>query len=409
MTAVADFISNLQMYRRVADSGPMIGDIDLFVAALQEIVAGGGAPSGPAGGDLGGTYPNPTVVATHLTAPLPVAQGGTALASGTSGGILGFTAAGVIASSVALGVSQLVLGGGAGATPTALGTLGTTTTVLHGNAAGAPTFGAVSLTADVTGTLPVGNGGTGATAFTQGSIVFAGASGVYTQDNANLFWDDTNNRLGLRTTAPTHPLTLSSSATNGLTLYNTADQTTDFERATFGWVTNVATLQTEIGGTGVGRNLSLKTPGTSSLSINGVATGTQFILIAGATTADTAIQAISTPSNTSGISTALQLAPIVNQSSTGGYDVLKISVTQVGTGSGAKNLINALVGASVKFKVDNTGLITTGSATLIASNVALTNNAGASAGTLTNAPAVGNPTKWIPINDNGTTRNIPAW
>ena len=38
---------------------------------------------------------------------------------------------------------------------------GTTTTVLHGNAGGAPTFGAVSLTADVTGTLPAGNGGTG--------------------------------------------------------------------------------------------------------------------------------------------------------------------------------------------------------------------------------------------------------
>jgi hypothetical protein len=41
--------------------------------------------------------------------------------------------------------------------------------------------------------------------------------------------------------------------------------------------------------------------------------------------------------------------------------------------------------------------------------VAFTNNAGASAGTLTNAPAIGNPTKWIPINDNGTIRNIPAW
>jgi hypothetical protein len=40
---------------------------------------------------------------------------------------------------------------------------------------------------------------------------------------------------------------------------------------------------------------------------------------------------------------------------------------------------------------------------------AFDNGAGASAGTLSNAPAVGNPTKWIPIDDNGTTRYIPAW
>ena len=39
----------------------------------------------------------------------------------------------------------------------------------------------------------------------------------------------------------------------------------------------------------------------------------------------------------------------------------------------------------------------------------VTNGAGVSAGTLTNAPSVGNPTKWIPFNDAGTTRYIPSW
>lgn len=61
----------------------------------------------------------------------------------------------------------------------------------------------ISLTADVTGILPVANGGSGtSTAFTQGSVIFAGAAGVFAQDNANLFWDDANNRLGLGTNTP---------------------------------------------------------------------------------------------------------------------------------------------------------------------------------------------------------------
>lgn len=74
-----------------------------------------------------------------------------------------------------LTANQIVIGAGTTAVA-ALGALGTTTTVLHGNAAGAPTFGAVSLTADVTGTLPVANGGTGITALGTGVATALGVN-----------------------------------------------------------------------------------------------------------------------------------------------------------------------------------------------------------------------------------------
>lgn len=45
----------------------------------------------------------------------------------------------------------------------------------------------------------------------------------------------------------------------------------------------------------------------------------------------------------------------------------------------------------------------------IRTKTTLTNSAAAQAGTLTNAPTAGNPTKWIGIDDNGVTRQIPAW
>ena len=116
-------------------------------------------------------------LSADVTGTLPVANGGTGLTAGTSGGIPYYSGSTTIASSALLTASAIILGGGAGAAPTALGSLGTTTTVLHGNAAGAPTFGAVSLTADVTGTLPVANGGTGGTAL---SAVFVGRKGAAT-------------------------------------------------------------------------------------------------------------------------------------------------------------------------------------------------------------------------------------
>jgi hypothetical protein len=46
---------------------------------------------------------------------------------------------------------------------------------------------------------------------------------------------------------------------------------------------------------------------------------------------------------------------------------------------------------------------------ILKSTFAMQNNAAAQVATITNSPTAGNPTKWIPINDNGTIRNIPAW
>jgi len=40
------------------------------------------------------------------------------------------------------------------------------------------------------------------TGTTAGSILFAGTGGLQSQDNANFFWDDTNNRLGIGTASP---------------------------------------------------------------------------------------------------------------------------------------------------------------------------------------------------------------
>lgn len=78
--------------------------------------------------------------------------------------------------------------------------------VWQSDGAGILSIGQVVLTTQVSGTLPVGNGGTGtATAFTAGSVIFAGAGGVYEEDNAGLQFIKATNRLGVGT-APSYGL-----------------------------------------------------------------------------------------------------------------------------------------------------------------------------------------------------------
>lgn len=78
------------------------------------------------------------------------------------------------------------------------------------------------------------------------------------------------------------------------------------------------------------------------------------------------------------------------------------SITNTGLSFSSINF-STFVGGSVNSTVSDD------TANLIRSTTTLNNGAGAAAGTLTNAPTAGNPTKWVPINDNGTIRYIPTW
>lgn len=68
-----------------------------------------------------------------------------------------------------------------------------------------------------TGDSPVWTGAT-LSGLTQGSVLFAGASGVISQDNDKLFWDDTNKRLGIGISTPASLLHLSASTRPTLTI-----------------------------------------------------------------------------------------------------------------------------------------------------------------------------------------------
>lgn len=154
-----------------------------------------------------------------------------------------------------------------------------------------------------------------------------------------------------------------SSGATGIQLYNTADETTNFERGSIGFVSNVLTFTTAAGGSGTTRDLRFAPSSWeagSGINISSSGGGICFIcFVRTYSNANTSLLRVSgTNTASSNDSEALNLAVTVNQSGTAAYNVLDVNPTITSTGSGGVKLIRGAVGGSERFSVADTGKIT---------------------------------------------------
>lgn len=247
----------------------------LLDVATGNAIISGGVGVAPSYGKIGLT--------THISGTLPVANGGTNITSYAVGDILYASATGVLSSLADVATGNVIISGGVGVAPsygkvgltthvsgtlpvanggtgqaanltqygvvygsttTAMATTGagTTTTVLHGNAAGAPTFGAVSLTADISGTLAVGNGGTGAITLT-GYVKGTGTTAM----TASATIPNTDiSGLGTMSTQAANAVAITGGTINGTTVGATTASTGTFTTVT----ASTSVLSTGAGGIG---------------------------------------------------------------------------------------------------------------------------------------------------------------
>ena len=122
-----------------------------------------------------------------ITGTLDVANGGTGLSAGTSGGVLAFTATGTIASSAALTQYGVVYGGGAGVVPSATAN-GTTGQVLTATTSGAPSWANPATNGTVTSVSWTGGIVSVATATTTPALTIAGTSGGIPYFSSGTAW-----------------------------------------------------------------------------------------------------------------------------------------------------------------------------------------------------------------------------
>jgi hypothetical protein len=157
---------------------------------------------------LGGLTPSTaTTGVVTLAGTLNTSSGGTGLTTFTAGD-LPYYASGTALSKLGIGGAGQILTS-SGSAPQWSTLSGVAVTSISFGSTGLTPSSATSGAITVAGTLVVGSGGTGLTSLTAGRIPFGAGTSAF-GNSANLFWDNTNTRLGVGTNAPAVTFAISS-------------------------------------------------------------------------------------------------------------------------------------------------------------------------------------------------------
>lgn len=196
--------------------------------------------------------------------------------------------------------------------------------------------------------LPVrpAEGGTGTiTSFTVGSVAYAVANGVYSQDNANFFWDATNKRLCLLSNTCTNTLdvggakfyvtaagllgsgeqtiTATSAGVVPDTVTGAASQTADLEQRKNSGGTVIAS--TSAAGIRRGNRLD------NNVVLSGVTKSDYTVTTVAATVTETSLNSYSIPANTLAANRAIRVTATGTYSTANGTDTVALKPKVGGT------------------------------------------------------------------------------
>ena len=191
---------------------------------------------------------------------------------------------------------------------------------------------------------------------TSGSVLFSNGTTI-AQDNANLFWDDTNNRLGIGTASPAYALDVATDI-RALRLYTNIIRDSNANAYINNTVTNAATTDISIGNaTAASITLTSKAAGkfvfTTGNVLIGTTTDAGYKLDVNGTARVSGTTTI-TPATLTGSTATSALDISQTWNTTGTPIAVKVNITDTASAS-LSDLMSLQVGGSARFRVLKSG------------------------------------------------------